>query len=218
MSQIITSFSYDPVRSGFDSNLWRTVSGAPAVLPTGRLVFDNGTGVTGSAVHYADFVKGDVTFNVNVPTVPAGGDLRLFGVATPNETSYIRFSVGTTGTFFYAQASNGTTSTSVAVTWDSTWTAANVDFRIIWEAGRATFHINGTKVATISDDSIPYGPLSLSVSDNSTSPMSFGTINVRGTQSYILNPKTSDTSATNGGALNRFDTVTIVENVALTVV
>jgi len=219
MSQIITSFSYDPVRSGFDSNLWRTTSGAPAVLPSGRLVFDNGTGVTGAAVHYVDFTKGDISFNVNIPNVPDGGDIRAFGVSSPDGTSYVRFSIGTTGTFFYAECSNGVTTTTSAITWDASWTAANTVFRIIWEAGTVRFLIGGTRAAVISDDSVPYGPLSLYASDNSTSPMTFGAINVRGTQSYVLNPKTSDTSVTTGAAqLNVFQGVTVAENVALTIV
>ena len=74
MSDTRTSFAYDPARQGYDTNSWRTLSGAPAVTGSGRMVVDAGTGIAGIAVHYADFLKGDISFNINVPTAPAAGD------------------------------------------------------------------------------------------------------------------------------------------------
>jgi hypothetical protein len=215
MSDIRTSFAYDPIRQGYDTNSWRTTAGAPSVIG-GRLFIDNGVGIAGTAVHYADFLKGDISFNVNVPAAPnAGGDVRLFGVSA--SSSYIRFSIGTTLT---CQTSNGiTTTVSPTVIWNDNWTGANIIFRIRWEPGGAKFFVNGTQVYAVSDASVPHGTLSLYLYDNAASSMSVGTIDVRGTQSFVMNPKSTDTTPTDTvGSLFRFDSVTITENIALTIV
>ena len=214
MSEIVrTSFYYDPIRQGYDTNSWRTISGAPAVAGSGRIVVDAGVGIAGSAIHYADFLKGDISFNINVPSAPAAGDARLFGVSAPNTLAYIRFSIDDALTF---QTSNGTVTTeSSDVTWDSNWTGANIEFRIRWEAGTAKFYVNGSMIYEVTDESVPHGPLSLYLFDNSTTAMTVGDINVRGTQSFVMNPKTSDTSSTSGtGTISTFQNVTLTENVS----
>jgi len=211
MSEITrTSFYYDPIRQGYDTNSWKTISGAPAVTGNGRMVVDAGTGTDGIAVHYADFLKGDISFDVNVPSAPAGGDSRLFGVSAPGATAYIRFSIGADLT---CQTSDGiTTTNSSAITWDSNWTGANTIFRIRWEAGTAKFFVSGTQVYSVSDASVPHGPLSLYLFDNSTSAMTIGDMNVRGTQSFVMSPKTSDSTANNGsGNLSRFESITVTD-------
>lgn len=210
-----TNFVYDPIRSGYDANSWRTISGAPAVASSGRLLIDNGVGIDSSAIHYADFCKGDVSFNINVPAAPAAGDSRYFGVAALNSSAYIRFFVGTS---LYCQTSDGsTTTTSSALTWDDTnWTGANIVFRIRWEAGTAKFFIQGAQVYAVTDDSVPYGPLSLYLFDDSTLPMTVGDINVRGAQSLVMTPKTSDTNPTNpSGSLSVSQNVTVTESISL---
>lgn len=218
MSDTRTSFAYDPARQGYDTNSWRTLSGAPAVTGSGRMVVDAGTGIAGIAVHYADFLKGDISFNINVPTAPAAGDARYFGVSAPSTIAYIRFFVGAD---LYCQTSDGTTTTvSSALEWNSNWTAANIVFRIRWEPGGAKFFVNNTQVYAISDASVPSGPLSLYLSDNSATAMTIGDIFVRGTQSYVKNVATSDSSANpiGSGSLSRFEGVTVTESVSLTIV
>lgn len=209
MSDIRTSFYYDPIRQGYDNNSWRTVTGAPAVV-AGRLTVDTGVGIAGATVHYADFLKGDISFNVNVPSAPAEGDARLFGVAALNTVAYIRFSVGADLT---CQASDGVNTTvTSAIPWNSDWTGANVVFRIRWEAGTAKFFVDGAQVGVISDSSVPHGPMSLYLFDNSNSAMTVGDMNVRGTQSFVMNPKTSDTTSTDtGGTLSIFQNVTVTD-------
>ena len=213
MSEIVrTSFYYDPIRQGYDTNSWRTLSGSPAVV-SGRLVVDGGVGIAGEIIHYADFLKGDISFNVNVPSAPAAGDSRLFGVSAPNTVAYIRFSIDDTLT---CQTSDGTTTTeSAALEWNaSLWNGANVEFRIRWEAGAAKFFINGTQVYAVSGASVPHGVLSLYMFDNSASSMTVGDVNVRGTQSFVMNAKTSDTatSTSTSGTLSRFESVTVTES------
>jgi hypothetical protein len=178
------------------------------------MVVDAGTGTDGSAIHYADFLKGDISFNVNVPSAPGGGDNRIIGVSSPNTLAYIRFAISGTLT---CQTSDGTTTTnSSAITWEDSWTGSNIIFRIMWEAGTAKFYINGSWVYTVTDASVPSGPLSLYLFDNSSSAMTIGDINVRGTQSFVMTPKTSDsTSTATSGTITMTQSVTVTENVTV---
>ena len=223
MSNIRKSFIYSPMRQGYDTNSWRTISGAPSVVG-GRLSIDNEAGVAGSAIHYVDFVKGDISFDVNVPVAPVEGTYRIFGVSTPDATAYIRFAIGSELNCEVCDEGN---TIRIPVTWDSSWTGENIIFRIHWEAGLARFYINGVHVCTIDSSadfalatydvqSIPYGPLSLYLYDNSDADsMTIGNISVRGTHSYILNPKTSDTNPVNPeGFLSLHEHVTVTENFA----
>lgn len=212
MPDILTSFHYDPVRQGYDTNSWRTIYGAPRIS-SGRLLVDGGEDV-GSAIHYGDITKGDISFNISVPTAPGGNATRLFGVAAPSIGAYIRFSFGTTLT---AQCSNGTTTTTSAeIPWDTNLNGTNVTFNIRWEAGAAKFFIQGAQVACISDASVPNGALSLYFYDDSGSPMSIGGINVRGTQSFVMNLATSDLTSFTGDIISS-QLVTVSENITIAV-
>lgn len=205
-----TSFYYDPIRQGYDTNSWRTLSGAPAIIAGGRLSVDSG-----SAIHYADLLKGDISFNVNVPTAPGVAESRSFGLYAPNTSAYILFSIGST---LVCTTSDGVTSTSSStIAWDPAWTGNNIIFRIRWESGRVIFVINHTRVYTVADASVPPGPLSLYLQDDSTTPMSFGDMNVRGTQSFVMNPKTSDNTSFDG-LLFTSQLVTVAENLNLLLV
>ena len=211
------SFYYDPIRQGYDTNSWRTISGAPALVGS-RLTLDNQAGIGAAIIHYVDFVKGEMVFDVNVPTVPTAGTNRSFGASRPNTSAYILFSLGATLTCI---TSDGTTTTSSsAITWDSNWTSANTIFKIRWEAGGAKFFVNNTQVYAVSDDSVPYGPLSLYLSDDSDSSMTIGDIVVKATQSavYVSGTATTDTSVpTTNGNLSMASTITVAENVSLLV-
>ena len=205
-------FNYDPMRQGYDTNTWRTLLGAPAVSGAGRLVVDNGTGISGSTIHYTDFVKGTINFNVNIPTSPAEGDSRYFGMSSPSNNRFVRFS---TGSELKCETSDGGNATvSDEIEWNAAdWNGNDLDFQIVWEPGMVRFFIEGTNVYTVTDNSIPYGPLSLYLFDNSTSPMTIGAISVRGTQSVYINPKTSDSSSTiDTGTLSLREVVTVTED------
>lgn len=207
-----TSFTYDPSRQGYDTNSWRTISGTPVIVG-GRLSVDSGAG-SGATIHYADFLKGDVSFNVNVPVSPGVDSARYFGLSTARQTQYIRFAI--TDHLHCETASNAATTVSDALTWDdSGWNDTNIEFRIIWVAGGARFLINGTQVYQIYDESVPYGPLSLFISDESGSALTVGEIIVRETQSYVMNPVTSDTTNFGAGDLKMSQSVTITENIVL---
>lgn len=211
-----TSFYYDPFRQGYDTNSWRTISGAPILGANGRLIIDTINGNAGSAVHYADIQKGDISFNLNIPSAPGADAGRFVGLQALNQAAYVRFSFGSVLT---AQTSDGVNSTtSSAIVWDNSWTSANVEFRIRWEAGTAKFFIAGTQVAVISDSSVPNGPLSFYLYDDSALPMTVGDINARGMQSFVMNLKTSDTTNASGNFIMTSSFVTVSENVAMKVV
>jgi len=209
------NFNYDPTRQGYDTNTWRTLLGDPAIGSTGRLVVDTGAGTAGAIIHYTDFVKGTVNFNVNIPSSPATGDSRYFGLATPSNDGYIRFAIGSE--LKCETANGGNTTTSDELEWDATgWNGEDLDFQIVWEAGLVRFYIEGTIVYTVTDESIPHGPLSLYVFDNSEDPMTLGDLSVRGTQSVYVNPVTSDSSATIvTGTLSLREVATITEDVEI---
>lgn len=64
MSNERISFYYDPARQGYDTALWKTITGAPASTGT-ALRF-----TSAKAIGYADLFKSDVTFAAIIPTVP----------------------------------------------------------------------------------------------------------------------------------------------------
>lgn len=207
------SFYYDPIRQGYDTNSWRTITGAPAISGS-RLSLDNAAGIGAAIIHYVDFVKGEIVFDINIPTVPTAGTSREFGVSSPNTSAYILFSLGESLT---CKTSDGTTATtSSEITWESAWTSANVSFKIRWEPGGAKFFINNVQVYAVSDASVPYGPLSLYLTDDAESSMTVGDIVVKATQSFVSNLKTTDTSVTSStGKLSLGQSVTVAENISL---
>lgn len=206
-TRINTSFSYDPSRQGYDTNLWKTVNGTPTISG-GRLYLLN-SGIE----HYADLLKGEISFNVNVPDAPGGNDGRLFGVRNLASGAFILFSIGG---FLSGTTCNGTSTTvSDPAVWDSSWTGANVNFKIRWEPGTAKFFVNGTQIACITDDTVPYGPLALFAQDSSGSGMTIGSISGNGIQSYVLNSKTADATVYSQ-TLIKSELITVTESVTIT--
>lgn len=197
-----TCFYYDPLRSGYDANLWRTLVGAPAAIGAGRLEVNSG-----AIVGYGDITKGDITMNISVPASPGADASRVFGLYQPSRGAFIVFTIDDG---FTVSISDGTTtSQSDELEWDSNWNGANIDFRIVWEAGMVKFYVNGGFVAVLSGDNVPCGPLSLYFYDDSGTPMSIGNIDVRGTR-YYMNLKTTDTTVY-GVGINMSQLVTVSE-------
>lgn len=214
MTDIRTSFSYDPAQQGYDTNTWTTIAGAPAVAAD-RLSVDTGSG-RGLAIHYVDCVKGEIKFNVKIPVAPGVDANRFFGVSNGLATKYICFAINndlTCQTRNVLPDGSVVESESSAIQWNSDWTNAadGIEFGIRWEAGTAKFFIDGTQVYAISDASIPYGPLSLYIADESGSPMTFGTIEVLGTNSYTEVPKTSDATSYAQGQVIMSQAVTVTD-------
>ncbi len=199
------NFLYDPSRQGYDSSVWRTAYGSPGVQ-SGQLVLQQA-----AAIHYGDCVKGDYTFEVNVPNSPEGGESRRWGLYSPNRGAYAWFSIE--GEQLLAQVSDGTTSSETAITWSSAWTGVDTQFRIIWEAGLVHFYVGSNEQATLSGDGVPRTPLALYLSNANVDYMTVGYITARGLQSFYMNIDLDDTVFAGGDAFVA-ELVTITENVS----
>ena len=187
MPSTITSFVYSPGRQGYDLSSWKTITGAPAISSSRLNVKAGGNGET---AHYADILKGDISFSVQPPTQGIGSICVVGLTSVTANSSKINFLF--TSTLACVTSFNGETTTSPTIPWDSAWEGTPATFRILWEAGSAKFYINGTMVYQVSDESVPSGPLCLNLIDMSTvGNMTVGEISVRGAQSINFNPKVS---------------------------
>lgn len=62
--QIPTNLVYDPIRQGYDTNIWKTLSGTPAIS-SNKLRVSNA-----SILHYGDFLRGFFNICANIPATP----------------------------------------------------------------------------------------------------------------------------------------------------
>lgn len=177
MATQFTNFTYDPLKQGFDTSIWRKMSGTPVVF--NQLVFS-----AAAAIHSADILKGRFLFNVNVPNTPKSGDVSSWGLYSISRGAYILFDIN--GATFSAKTSDGETSSSSVITWDPSWSDVNTNYTIQWEAGTAKFFINGGQVACISDASIPNITMGLYVTNTLATDLTVKYISCNGIQSYIL--------------------------------
>jgi len=79
--QISSNFYYDPQRQGYNTNLWKTLSGTP-VVSSDKLRISNA-----EIVHYADLFRGFYNLVANIPATPTsalltGGSSATSVVAT----------------------------------------------------------------------------------------------------------------------------------------
>lgn len=189
MSNKYTNFYYDPRREGYDTSVWRTITGGANREPTignNQLRFS-----LSSIIHFGDIWRGDITMNLNVP-VPVGGARKSFGLLQLNKNAYIYFDI--TDTTFSAKTSNGTNTTSVTITWQSAWSSADTDFRIKWEAGTAKFFVGGVQQAAISDISVSGDPLSFYIRNENTDLMTLKYLQAKGIQTFFLHEALENSS------------------------
>lgn len=185
MSNKYTNFYYDPQREGYDASVWRTINGEPTVGANQlRLSL-------ASVIHYSDIWRGDITMNLNIP-VPASGARKSFGLIQLNKNAYLYFDI--TNTTFSAKTSNGTTTNSVTITWQSDWSSTNTDFRIKWEAGTAKFFVGGVQQAAISDISIPGDPLSFYINNGNVDTITLKYIQAKSIQTFFLHEALENSS------------------------
>lgn len=188
MNDTRTSFYYDPARQGYDTSIWHTLNGNPAV--SGDKLLLNGA----ATIHYGDCVRGEFLMRMIIPTAPAAGNGRSWGLRSINLGAYIYFNIG--ASTFSAETSDGNgNNDSVVLTWNTAWNNVPVDFRIRWEAGTAKFFINNTQVAACTDISITGQPLSLFLSNETSDNMYLSTVTARGIQFYHFNTGLSDSSS-----------------------
>jgi hypothetical protein len=177
MSNTYSNFYYDPVRQGYDTTTWTTLLGVPAVVASQLSLHAAGI------IHFADLLRGEAAFNVSFHA-PTAGDNTKFGFIQLNKDAHLLFKIAEN--VLTAESSNGTTTNSVVIAWDSTWTNANTEFKIKWEAGRATFSIGGQYKTVIEDASIPGDPLSIYAYSNNATSLLINDIIVKGIESSTL--------------------------------
>lgn len=179
MSTITNSrvkFYYDPTRQGYDTNLFKTVSGSPTV--SGGAIRLNAAKIIG----YADLYRADQTMKVKVPAAPTSGDVRTFGFFQINANAYAVFKV-VDAVFSCECVFNGVTKNEV-VTWQSVWTNTFTDFRIVFNGFSAEFYVGGYRVAFINDASVPKVALSTYAHNANADNMDINYIEVEA-QNYI---------------------------------
>lgn len=213
MSNQYFNFYYDPTSQGYDPLSWRSLYGTPAIVGT-RLSIGSST-----IIHLAQVLRGDFAFNL-ILTAPASGDDRQIGLIQYNKNEYAYFRI--VNDALTAETSDGTTSYSVPITWQSAWTGVATDFRIKWEAGAVKFYINNTLQATIDyatsldipTSVVPGDAMSFYFSDfSSSAPILLNYIQAKAIQSYIL--LTSNSSVVVGGQVEERDTVRITDVVTV---
>jgi len=206
MDPIPHNFYYDPMRQGDGRGVWNWYSGDP-FQQGGYLVLLNGSGIM-----YYDCGKGNLSMTLNIPTAATTMD-RQWGFKAGDD--YVLFDVSG-GTFQAKTASTRSQSTgSSTIAWDSAWTSTDTTFMVRWEAGIATFYINGIKRAQIADESIPYGPLSPFVFSDGSDLFRIKSVVGQGLQTLVLNPV--ETSADGGQPMgNANDAVSITESITST--
>lgn len=204
------NFYYSPTRQGFDSSTWQTLFGNPNVS-NNDLVLKNS-----SIVHYGDILRGDARFNLNM-SAPAAFKSRKFGFLQPNKNAYAYFSVD--GAVLTANCSNGSTTTSTVIDWQSAWTNTDIEFRVKWEAGMVSFYIGtvGTAVlqAVISDASVSGSPMSLYVENATSDNLNINYIDVLSIQSLVTVVGNEDSVFVQKNVLSN-EGINITESVSVT--
>ena len=179
------NFYYDPVRQGYDTDTWKTLSGVPVVAA-------NKLSLTSAGIlHFADLKRGDVSFMINV-AAPQAGDDRKIGIIEYNKGALLYFKIA--DDVLTAECSDGITTKSTIIDWVSDWTSTDTVFRIKWEAGVATFYVGGefkvqltnSSILDIPVISIPSDPMSLYVDNQTATALLITYIEVLGVESAIL--------------------------------
>ena len=178
MSQDFSNFYYDPSRQGFDTNLWKAVSGSPSVVAP-NLVLNHA-----AIIYYGDLFRCNMTLNLNIPAVPTAGDSRFFGLSQINKGCYMAFVID--GIVFKAVAfdANGHTDSTV-ITFEPAWAAAFVDYRIQWDGAFVSFYVDGTLKARFDDIAVPNLPLSPYISNANVDDMLLNNMQIMSAQTYI---------------------------------
>ena len=147
------SLIYDPNLYGFNTAYWRELNGS-AALTSANIIRVNSVAI----VSKQQYFRGNLTMKLSIPTAPLGG-LRQWGYLSPvlgggRNAAFFQ----QTGATFQAVVSNDAgTQTTSAITWDSSWTATSLVYRIHWTKGFCKFYINGFLVAVVDDRNLQPG-------------------------------------------------------------
>lgn len=143
-----------------------------------------------SAIQYGDVLKGDFRIKAVIPTIPAAGHARKFGLFSAHSGSGLYFEV--TGTTFQAVIKDGNANQTATapITFETVWAGEPLEFKIRWEANLVHFYIDGTRKATLSMTSaidLASTPLSIYISNSNADVMLVGNIEAQGLQAYTTN-------------------------------
>lgn len=169
------TFYYDPILHGYDASMWRTLAGTPTVANQLRLS-------SATIAGYPQMLRGEYQFNINIPTLPATGNNRSFGLFRTGTEASILFKI--VDTLFTATTTEDGSSTSVTIPWDPAWTDTSTEYKIRWEAGTAKFFIADTQVAVINDATVPNIAMGLYFSNSGADDMTIKYVNGYGLQYY----------------------------------
>ena len=181
------SFYYDPQRQGYDTTLWKTLSGVPSVA-TNYIVLSEA-----AIIHYADLYQARVIYDVIIPAAPTLGDERAIGLAQVNNGDFVGFKI--VDDVFSVTSNNSETSKSVVIAWKAIWSNTSIKLEIRWKGYKTEFFINGVKVATISsstdpvdgnnDNGLVLNPTSLYVANGNADDLSIVSINALDISQFI---------------------------------
>lgn len=141
------NFVYDPSIFGYDTTFFADITGAGGTT---------GTGVSKKIRLNADRIASKVSFrfldlemNVNIPAAPTSGDVRSWGLLIPGGGNRARAEFDITGALFKTLLydNNGVLIGTKTITWDATWSAAEVKYEIVIYRGGVKFFIAGDCVA-----------------------------------------------------------------------
>ena len=176
--KVKSSILFDPQRDGYDTSLWKTLTGAPTVTAN-VLVFNNA-----SAIQKRDIERVSlVAFSVLVPTDPTAGDARFFGLKSLNLGAYIGIDIAGTVASIKTADGYGLTDSAV-ITWDSDWTGTYVKFEFSFLPGRTNVYANGVIVGFADAAKTPKTPVSVFVSNTNADAMNVSYIHLRDAAEY----------------------------------
>lgn len=188
----MTNFVYDPKRQGYDTSIWKTLTGAPAVAAD-KIVLNQD-----EIIGYGDLYECDLIMHLIIPAVPTAGDVRSFGLSSAGLGALLVFDI--TDDVFSIKSNDGHGGTkSVTVDFAATWATAETCFEIRWRGDYADFIVDGVKVIDATSASaasyrlgsilgattIPKGPLSIYLKNTNNDDMKVVSIEARNIQTFI---------------------------------
>jgi hypothetical protein len=190
--QLRKNFVYDPKRQGYDTNLWKTLTGVPSINAS-KLRLNSA-----EIIHYADLYGCDLMMRIILPAGPQQGDSRQFGLASVGLGAFLVFDI--TDDVFTIQALDGFGNTkSTIVSFDPNWLNDAIDFEIRWRGTYGDFLVNGVHVIDITDPAdkkyagnyrlndiaVSKGPLSIYFNNDNADNMDIETINAKNIQTFL---------------------------------
>lgn len=113
--------------------------------------------------------------------------IKEFGLISYNKNSYIKFNLTDDQLTVQTSPDNGDHENLETVVWNADWSSSDIEFKIKWEAGKATFYINNEYKWSFSNAFVPNDPLSVFVSsEDAINDLKIKYIDVTGIQSYNI--------------------------------